>query len=197
MTDLANVPAGQAYNAKAKSLVLAEMQKQKGPQTESDMKLIRQTVAGLGQTPEANKFLISSSLAQNKRAIEERDFLDGWLQEKGNLDGARKAWNKYKKKVPMIGKNLKQGGLPMFFYQFEELAREQDLGASREDIIAEWKRLDKEAKKQTAPTKKVIDSAKPIPAMMISKQPTSYNAVIPERPTVTPIREGLSGRYGF
>lgn len=193
MSNIANVPAGQAYNAKAKSLVLAEMQKQKGPQTESDMKLIRQTVAGLGQTPQANKFLIGSAIAQNKRAVEERDFLDNWLQEKGNLDGARKAWNKYKRDVPMIGRNLKQGGLPMFFHRFEELAREQDPNASRQDIIDEWNRLDKAAKKQKVPTKKVIDRARPIPAMMNTYQERNVGGQYGE-----PVRETkLSGRYGL
>lgn len=193
MSNIANVPAGQAYNAKAKSLVLAEMQKQKGPQTESDMKLIRQTVAGLGQTPQANKFLIGSAIAQNKRAVEERDFLDNWLQEKGNLDGARKAWNKYKRDVPMIGRNLKQGGLPMFFHRFEELAREQDPNASRQDIIDEWNRLDKAAKKQKVPTKKVIDRARPIPAMINTYQERQLGGQYGE-----PVRETkLSGRYGL
>ena len=38
------------------------------------------------------------------------------------------------------------------------------------DIIDEWNRLDKAAKKQKVPTKKVIDRARPIPAMINTYQ---------------------------
>lgn len=200
MSSLANVPAGQVYNAKAKSLVLAEMQKQKGPQTESDMKLIRQTVAGLGQSPEANKFLIESAIAQNKRKIEERDFLDNWLHDKGNLDDARKAWNDYKKKVPMIGRYAKQGGLPMFYHQFEEMALEADPTLSREQIIESWKEAEKAAKEaieKGKPKYKAIESAKPISTMMNDRQPSTYQSEIPDRPNMNPVRDTSSGRYGL
>lgn len=192
MSSLANVAAGQAYDAKGKKMVLGEMQKQKGPQTESDMKMIAKTVTNLGNTPEANKFIIKSIRAQNLRKVEHRDFMENYLQEKGNLDGASKAWNKYKRDVPMIAKNLKRGGLPMFYSEFEALAREQDPQASREDIISEWKRLDKAAKKSETPKSKVVNKFQPVPLMMVQQT----EAVEVGQPQEVIRQQALTGRYG-
>ena len=117
---LANVPAGQAFTAEAAKTVLNAMQAQKGPQTESDMRQIRTTVATLQKDPKANQFINNSARALSLRSIEQRDFYDNYLSEKGSLKGVSKARNDQKRDVPMVSQGLKTpDGLPVFYFQFE------------------------------------------------------------------------------
>ena len=134
---LANVPAGQAYTAIAGSVVLDVMASQKGPQTESDMKQIRSTVANLGKDPAANKFLNNAARAVSKRAIEKRDFYDNYLDVNDTLKGAQKAWNDHIRDVPLISKGLKnkRTGLPVFYHDFEEQFKADNPTATRDDIV--------------------------------------------------------------
>ena len=195
MSSLANVTAGQAYDAKGKKMVLGEMQKQKGPQTESDMKMIAKTVTNLGSTPEANKFIIKSIRAQNLRKVEQRDFMENYLQENGNLDGADRAWNKYKKDVPMISRNIKTPeGLPVFYNEFERAVMEANPDARREDIAAAWRERDAAAKKEQKPVSIPKETLqRPIPLSIN----TTYGQQ-PEGEYGEPVRPGqTTGRYGL
>lgn len=142
---LANVPAGEAFTAEAGKTVLQAMQAQKGPQTESDMLQIRQTVAGLKKDPRANKFINNSARALSLRAIEQQAFYEDFLAEKDTLKGVGKAWNQHKRTVPMISKILKTPeGLPLFFHEFETLMKEKfGPEVSQEDIIFTWRKKEK------------------------------------------------------
>lgn len=143
---LANVPAGEAFTAEAGRTVLNAMAAQKGPQTESDMRQIRTTVSGLGKDPRANAFINNSARAVAMRAVEQRDFYENFLQENETLKGASKAWNDYKRQVPMVARGLKTpDGLPVFYHQFESQVMGANPGVSRQDIIMEWNRMDKVA----------------------------------------------------
>jgi hypothetical protein len=171
------------------------MQKQKGPQTESDMKMIAKTVTNLGSTPEANKFIIKSIRAQNLRKVEQRDFMENYLQENGNLDGADRAWNKYKKDVPMISRNIKTPeGLPVFYNEFERAVMEANPDARREDIAAAWRERDAAAKKEQKPVSIPKETLqRPIPLSIN----TTYGQQ-PEGEYGEPVRPGqTTGRYGL
>jgi len=141
---LANVAAGDAFTAEAGRTVLNAMAAQKGPQTESDMRQIRTTVSTLGKDPRANKFINNSARALARRTVEQRDFYNEYLSTNETLNGAAKAWNDYKRKIPMISKILKSPeGLPVFYFQFEDKFREDNPTATREDAIEQWNLINK------------------------------------------------------
>lgn len=84
---------GQQFNGIIGNAVLAKLQSQKGPQTENDARRIEQTVASLGNTPEARTFLLDSA-----SAMAEMDILreQHWREHKartGSFDGASASWD--------------------------------------------------------------------------------------------------------
>jgi len=152
-SDLANVAAGEGFNAEAKRLVLAVKASQKGPQTDKDEATIRSTVANLGNTKEGNQFIIDSARALNNRRIERKDFYDVFLEETGGKfrndkgETADAAWSKFKRSTPMLSKNLRTPeGLPVFFYKFEQDVRAANPDASRAEILEAWRATDKRQK---------------------------------------------------
>jgi hypothetical protein len=82
----------QTFLANANAAVLQRQLEQKGPQTESDAQRITQTGAQLGNTKNANKFVLDVAKAQLQRDIDQRNFYANWRTQKGTLDGAEDAW---------------------------------------------------------------------------------------------------------
>lgn len=82
----------QTFLSATQQAVLQRQLEQKGPQTEADAQRITQTGAQLGNTPDANKFIVSVAKAQLKRDIEQRNFYDKWWKENKTYDGAEDAW---------------------------------------------------------------------------------------------------------
>lgn len=82
----------QKFLGAAQQAVLQKQLEQKGPQTESDAQRISQTGAQLGNTVEANRFMIDVAKSQLKRDIEQRNFYDGWWKKNKTYDGAEDAW---------------------------------------------------------------------------------------------------------
>jgi hypothetical protein len=82
----------QAFVSAMNQAVLQRQLEQKGPQTEADAQRITQTGAQLGNTPDANKFIVSVAKAQLKRDIDQRNFYDSWWKKNGTYDGAEDAW---------------------------------------------------------------------------------------------------------
>jgi hypothetical protein len=82
----------QTFLANASSAILQRQLEQKGPQTEADAQRISQTGAQLGNTKEANRFLLSVAKAQVKRDMAQRDFYDAWFQKNKTYDRAENAW---------------------------------------------------------------------------------------------------------
>lgn len=82
----------QTFLASTQQAVLQRQLEQKGPQTESDAQRITQTGAQLGNTPEANRFLIDVAKGQYKRDIEQRSFFDKWWSQNKTYEGAEDAW---------------------------------------------------------------------------------------------------------
>jgi hypothetical protein len=82
----------QTFLGSATQAVLQKQLEQKGPQTESDAKRIEQTGAQLGNTVQANQFMLSTAKAQLKRDMEQRNFYDSWWKKNKTYDGAEDAW---------------------------------------------------------------------------------------------------------
>jgi hypothetical protein len=82
----------QTFLASTQQAVLQRQLEQKGPQTESDAQRITQTGAQLGNTAEANRFLIDVAKGQYKRDIEQRNFFDKWWSQNKTYEGAENAW---------------------------------------------------------------------------------------------------------
>jgi hypothetical protein len=142
--DMTDVTNSQAFRAQSNKIVLQYMQAQKGPQTESDMKQIRTTVAKLGNTKEANTFLLNAMEAQNQRTIEQDEFYSDWVTDPENegkpLSQSIRDWNKHIRDVPMVSSSIQtEQGQPMFFYEFERRAKETYPDITREDIVDMWK----------------------------------------------------------
>ena len=82
----------QTFLANANSAVLQKQLEQKGTQTTSDADRITSTGAQLGNTKEANRFILSVAKAQLQRDIDQRKFYTDWRAEKKTFDGAETAW---------------------------------------------------------------------------------------------------------
>ena len=82
----------QVFTAAASQAILEAQLAQKGPQTESDAKRIEKTTAQLGNTKEANKFILSMGLAQANKKIAQRKFYADWRKNKKTFEGAEDAW---------------------------------------------------------------------------------------------------------
>jgi hypothetical protein len=82
----------QSFTGMAAQAVLTRQLEQKGPQTEADAARITQTGAQLGNTKEANRFLVDVAKSQFKRDLKQRSFYDKWFKENKTYDGAEDAW---------------------------------------------------------------------------------------------------------
>lgn len=82
----------QIFLANANQAVLSKQLEQKGTQTKSDAERIEQTGARLGNTKEANKFILTVAREQLQRDIEQRDFYSKWYGKNKTYDGAEDAW---------------------------------------------------------------------------------------------------------
>lgn len=84
----------QTFLAATQQAVLQRQLEQKGPQTEADAQRITQTGAQLGNTVNANRFIIDVAKAQLKRDIDQRNFYAEWRRGpgKGSFEGAEDAW---------------------------------------------------------------------------------------------------------
>lgn len=83
----------QTFLANASAAVLQRQLEQKGPQTESDAQRITATGAQLGNTKDANRFVLSVAKAQLQRDIAQRNFYADWRKDHKTFDGADDAWN--------------------------------------------------------------------------------------------------------
>ena len=136
---LGNVTSGQAFNGIMKNAILTKMQAQKGPQTESDMRLISQTVASLGNTSESRNFLLRSALSLARRDVEKSSFYEDYISEKGTYDGAEREWNAQMGRVPLFGVNP-SSNIPVFFSEFKEGIRSAnpDANVTDKEIREMW-----------------------------------------------------------
>lgn len=133
----------QSFRAVSKRLQATELNKAKGPQTEGDAKRIMDTIANMGNEPDANKFLVQSLRATNARKIEQARFYESVLEAEGTLKNADRKWTAFKRKTPMLSDAVrdKATGFPMFYKDFAQKAKERNPDATQEQIINAWREL--------------------------------------------------------
>jgi hypothetical protein len=82
----------QVFLAQSRGALLTKQLEQKGPQTENDAKRIDQTGAALGNTVNANRFILAHAEAIAERNIERAAFWQKYRRENGTFDGADEAY---------------------------------------------------------------------------------------------------------
>lgn len=134
------VTDGQAFVATVNNLVLDKMQQQKGPQTESDMRLIKTTTASLGQTPEAREFVIRASDNISRRDIMQKNFWTAWRKNENTFAGAGAAWDDLMSNTPFVGDDPRTEGAIMFLPEYVDwfLRTPGNEGAGLEDAVKVW-----------------------------------------------------------
>jgi hypothetical protein len=136
---IANATNAQAFNAVSGRLVNEVLNAATGPQTDQDATRARKTIASLGDTPGALVFKNASLKAVALRQIDQRDFINERLDSGDTLRQANKRWRAFKNKTPSLSSVVKKDGLPMFFYQFKESAKQRRPGISDDEIIKAWR----------------------------------------------------------
>ena len=133
----------QQFTALMNNLVLKKLQAQKGPQTERDAKRIEQTVASLGNTPQARMFLIKTSKAFAQRDIDKAKFYDSYWRQNGTYDGAEEAWREGWGGAPITMQRA--NGQVVLYEDWARLVRQKTVEAghpepSEAELKAEWMR---------------------------------------------------------
>ena len=82
----------QLFLAQARTITNDRLLAQKGVQTDNDFKRTEETGARLGNTADANKFLLAVNRAINKQTIEKHNFFTKWESKNDSLRGAEQAW---------------------------------------------------------------------------------------------------------
>ena len=82
----------QVFLSQSRQATNDRMLAQKGVQTENDFKRLDEIGFRLGNTPEANRFLIAVNRALNKQTIDKHAFFTQWETKNDTLKGAEQAW---------------------------------------------------------------------------------------------------------
>lgn len=127
----------QAFQGVMANLVLTKLAGQKGVQTKEDAARIEQTVASLGNTPEAADFLLRTSQALAQRDIDRRTFYDQWRADKKTFEGAGEAWRQHIADMPLVGYNPKSN-MPVFYDEFQSAMREDNPHLGPAEIRQIW-----------------------------------------------------------
>ncbi|MEE9312625.1 MAG: hypothetical protein V3V10_09465 [Planctomycetota bacterium] len=138
---ITDVTTAQSLKSVSNRLVNDVLNAAKGPQTEGDAQRARSTIRNLGDDPKAGQFKSDSLRAVSLRAIEQRDFVDQLIDEGATFSKARAEWNKFKKKTPSLSAVIKDPNtkLPMFFFQFKQVAAQRRPGITDQEIIDAWR----------------------------------------------------------
>jgi hypothetical protein len=129
----------QKLNQITSNYVLGKQLEQKGVQSESDARRMRDTFAQITNTEEANDFILRAVESQKTREMEKADFYEQWRAGKGgSVDGAAGAWRKHIRETPVVGvnPNSKQ---PVFLHEFMDQAAKANPGMSEDQILQVWK----------------------------------------------------------
>jgi hypothetical protein len=133
-----SISTGQMFQGTIGNLLAAKLNAATGPQTDKDADRLLQTLASLGNTPEAKTFLLDASDAMSRRDIAKESFFDQWKASHNNSTaGAKSAWNKKVGNIPMFGVNPADNR-PVFFDTFMEDLKRANPNATDEEITALW-----------------------------------------------------------
>lgn len=150
----------QSFDAVKEGLLADILNLATGPQTDSDAQRARKALAGLGNTPAANKFIVGFSLGINKAQIEKQEFIDDWLDENdssgGDMKGAFQAYKKFEKGKPTAIDFYKPKGaaVPTFYWEYEARILEQNPNQTKESIQKSWTSAKKSAFSGLKPSSK-------------------------------------------
>ena len=84
--------SAQLFLSQARTVTNDRLLAQQGTQTDNDFKRTEETGARLGNTADANKFLLAVNRAINKQTIEKHNFFTKWESKNNSLTGAEQAW---------------------------------------------------------------------------------------------------------
>jgi len=87
-----NFTESQQFSGLMGNMVLEKLAQQKGPQTDKDAERIMETVATLGNTPEAQRYLIKVAKQLAQRDIQKFQFYRQFRRQHGTLEGAEDDW---------------------------------------------------------------------------------------------------------
>jgi len=81
------------FLSESRKVLLERLLAQKGTQSENDAKRIEESFVALGNTPAANRFMLSFAKAQAKSEIAKQNFYEKWYRANKTYEGAEVAWN--------------------------------------------------------------------------------------------------------
>lgn len=81
---------------------LVQLNKFAGAMTEKDISLLVGAGASSDQTPDANRAIIANMGVARDRLNDYADFMDTFLAERGDLQGAEQLWGKYREANPLV-----------------------------------------------------------------------------------------------
>ena len=135
----------QSFSSVKEQLLADTLNLATGPQTDSDADRARKALAGLGNTQEANQFIVGFASGIAKAQIEKQEFIDDWLDEnegKGvDMKDAFKAYKTYEKSKPTAIDFYKPKGkaVPTFYWEFERNAIASNPNLTKENVATAWK----------------------------------------------------------
>ena len=143
----------QAFTSVRERLLADTLNAATGPQTDSDADRARQQLASLGNTPEANKFIVGLSLGLAQAETERFNFINDFLDKDVSRDrdkalqNAYKAYSKYEKEQPTAVDFYKPKGatVPTFYWEYARDLKEQNSNLTKQDIAKAWKLAKKES----------------------------------------------------
>jgi hypothetical protein len=152
LTDLAkkvaNGSEAEAVKAISTALTIGKLKENVGVQTDFDFKKAEETIAALGDTPAGFQFKVATLKAVAIRQIQQRDFIDQKVAEQTEAGGspdlgkAMKEWRDHIKDTPNISRNIKnKEGLPVYYYQFQENAKNKYPDISDDEITQQWNQV--------------------------------------------------------
>lgn len=95
LQDINNIGKMQAFQATANNLILNAAGNMKGTLSDKDVAFLKQTVASLGNTPQANRMLLDFAERVARRQVERGQFYRSHVDKTGSVKGAGKAWDEY------------------------------------------------------------------------------------------------------
>lgn len=138
--NIADVTSAQALESVTNRGVNAVLNMAKGPQTEGDAKRARSTIANLGDDPRAFTFKANTLKAAALRKIEMAQFYSEKADQGLSPSAINKQWREFTKTTPNLSSVVTgPDGLPVYYFQFQQLARERQPDIGDDEIIAAWR----------------------------------------------------------
>lgn len=147
-SDIANVSNNEALVSQLNRLVLQEMSKVKGGANQQQQKILEEEAGSIKDTTQALEFKLNAVESMAQTLKEKYEFVEDLRLKGVSLGEANKAWRDQQKDFPTISRKVRtEGGLPMFYTQFQQYAREKRPGITDEQIRDAWLKKNSASKK--------------------------------------------------